>query len=320
MTLSTHPTKSRIARSGGFTLVEMLVVIGIIVLLIGILAPALNIAYTHAVRNRMALDIQSIATALEAYKSDMRDYPQLDYTDTASFAGNPQQASTGIMTAAYPASVLLCRALLAPGTAIEDGAGTPDSTGSETNPPEKPGLGFRIIPHGQVYGPYLEASRFKMVQDPVLGASGTNDPNAFFIADRYGHPILYFKAFAAANPRGPGGVFVGTWTGTGQRPMYNLADDSGSATNPALVWATDTSGTANALIRMSLMLGEQQGTGILTGNEQPYTTQAYLLWSAGPDEVFGVNVDGTNNNNIKPTIQTLASQVPNCDDDFNFKP
>src|ERR1022692_3073782 len=110
MTLSTPPTKSRSSRARGFTLVEMLVVIGIIVLLIGILAPALNIAYNHSIRNRMAMDIQSIAVALEAYKADMRDYPQLDYTDTS-----------GIMKAAYPASVLLCRTLLAPGTADEDG-------------------------------------------------------------------------------------------------------------------------------------------------------------------------------------------------------
>src|ERR1700722_5023412 len=96
MMLSTPPTNSHLRRSSGFTLVEMLVVIGIIVLLIGILAPALNIAYTHAIRNRMQLDIQSISAALEVYNGDMHGYPTLDYTDTA-----------GVMSAAYPGSVLL---------------------------------------------------------------------------------------------------------------------------------------------------------------------------------------------------------------------
>ena len=142
--------------SAGFTLVEMLVVIGIIILLIGILLPAINIAYSHAVRNRMALDIQSISAALEAYKNDQRMYPTLDYNDTTTSNSSASPQTSGIMTAAYPGSVLLCRALIAPGNLSQDGAIGP---------------GFTNLPSGQVYGPYVDPTRFKIVIDPQIGGS-----------------------------------------------------------------------------------------------------------------------------------------------------
>src|SRR4051812_7886736 len=71
----THRAESP-RRSAGFTLVELLVVIGIIMTLAAILLPALNTAYRNATRARMAGDLQAIVTALEAYKADFGDYPR----------------------------------------------------------------------------------------------------------------------------------------------------------------------------------------------------------------------------------------------------
>jgi prepilin-type N-terminal cleavage/methylation domain-containing protein len=65
----------------GFTLVEILVVIGIIVLLIGITVPIYEKARKQAVRSRVAADLQSIATGLEAYYADWNVYP-----DPAAYA------------------------------------------------------------------------------------------------------------------------------------------------------------------------------------------------------------------------------------------
>lgn len=59
----------------GFTLLELLLVVGIIGLLAGILLPAVSKTYSKAIVIRTQADLQAISTALEAYKSDWGSYP-----------------------------------------------------------------------------------------------------------------------------------------------------------------------------------------------------------------------------------------------------
>src|SRR5688572_10898362 len=63
--------------AGGFTLIEMLVVIGIILVLAGLLIPAVNSAAGRASRATAVSDLQVIATGLEAYKKDFGEYPRV---------------------------------------------------------------------------------------------------------------------------------------------------------------------------------------------------------------------------------------------------
>jgi prepilin-type N-terminal cleavage/methylation domain-containing protein len=294
----------------GFTLVEMLVVIGVIVVLIGILMPALNLAYSHSVRNRMQFDIQTITTALEQYRSDHARYPQLDYMDPSK---------TGVLNANYPGAVLLCSALIAPPYV--------DTT---VSPTVTYGPGFQVVPKGQVYGPYIAADRVKIVPDPGMQALQALTPNApapfsayYYIADRYGHPILYFKANLNSDPSTPGG-FVANWTPPATTtasptapPRYNMFDNSSAKnkTSP-FGWPTDPDQTTNALIRMQLMLGDSNANGQIDPGETPATNAPYLLWSAGPDEMFGIDLSRGNSGT---GLAVSASYVPNCDDATNFK-
>ena len=64
------------SRRAGFTLVELLVVIGIIVLLIGILLPVISAVRRSAEKNATRLDLQTIGLALESYRKDFGDYPR----------------------------------------------------------------------------------------------------------------------------------------------------------------------------------------------------------------------------------------------------
>lgn len=312
MTLSIpRPHESHSRRRSGFTLVEMLVVIGVIVMLVGILLPAVNKAYTYAVRSHMQQNIQSIKSALESYKTDHSNYPLIDYTDTQ------------LATANYAGAVVLCWALVAPGNTAQDGSGN-YSSGTDL-----PAPGFSIVPKGQVYGPYLMVDNFKLMTDagmttnvpgPYPPTSPPNEPN-WYLSDRYGHPILYFKANKSAdiyNTNYPG--FVADWTPSNSAnpaPLYNLHDNEGSATYPALWWAGEAS-NANALIRMRLMLGDLNANGMIDkttagAQEVPTTTEPYLIWSAGPNEIFGVDVSSGN-------LPLEASYVPSCDDATSFTP
>ena len=73
------------ATRAGFTLTELLVVLGIIAILAGILTPSLMAMRKKAQRNEAALRIQRIEVALGSYQGDFGDYPPTsideEYTD-----------------------------------------------------------------------------------------------------------------------------------------------------------------------------------------------------------------------------------------------
>ena len=71
-------------RRSAFTLIEMLVVVGIIVLLVGIAAPLLYKAYKSATVARTKADLAAISTALEAYKADHGDYPRVSVPESGA--------------------------------------------------------------------------------------------------------------------------------------------------------------------------------------------------------------------------------------------
>ncbi len=69
--------KTVTVESSGFTLIEMLVVLVIIMVLAGIIVGAAKYARTKAARSRAQAEIAAIETALESYKSDYGAYPIL---------------------------------------------------------------------------------------------------------------------------------------------------------------------------------------------------------------------------------------------------
>lgn len=75
---------------GGFTLVELLIVVAIIAILASIAVPNFLLAQTRAKLSRAQADHRAVATALESYALDWGKYPWYgNGRDVALFAGEP---------------------------------------------------------------------------------------------------------------------------------------------------------------------------------------------------------------------------------------
>jgi prepilin-type N-terminal cleavage/methylation domain-containing protein len=72
-------------RKSGFTLVELLVVIGIIALLVGILLPALNRAREQAQRIRCCANLRQLGQAFAIYAAQNKDACPVGYMDQKQF-------------------------------------------------------------------------------------------------------------------------------------------------------------------------------------------------------------------------------------------
>ena len=276
-------------RPHGFTIVELLVVIGILVILAGLTASMAVRGQRKARQVRVQSDLQGIAMALDAYKQDFGDYPRLA---EARIALNPTQLdSSAAGSALMTGSELLCWALASPYPEKLSGDFAPGDGAS--------GPGFRVratplgVPtKGLVYGPYLNIDTYKFGRDATT-------PRFQVLKDYYGNPILYF---AARNPRPNISL---KFAGDDKTFLYDFRENESSFYRDQ---AGFTDG-AQAFARFQVVLGDSgfgppvtAGDGKINGSETPVNQGPYVLWSAGADGKFG------------PDDPTLPADVKKCDD------
>jgi type II secretory pathway pseudopilin PulG len=290
----------------------MLVVIGIILVVIGLAAPMIMRAWRSGDRAATYNDLQVIAAGLEAYRTDHGEYPRV----TPPWSGNGVPLD-------YNGARMLCRALVGPGAAGPAATtGTPppagpkiyDGKGASDQDPTVPGPGFRLRgSQGRVYGPYIPMDKFKM-GDP--STPQRPDPGYLALLDRYGKPILYYPALGKPNIQKPNG-FIADYDSANppadMRPLYNAGDNAG-AFKPV---APDTD---PAIRRFRIFMGDQNANGMIDGTEEAAYTGPYLLWSTGPDEVFGASKNTFDDPPTGSGGDVLDQRdVAKCDDITNFR-
>jgi prepilin-type N-terminal cleavage/methylation domain-containing protein len=249
-------TNSPRHRRRAFTLVELLVVVGIIVVLLAILLPMLTSVRKKATRTRIAMDLQNLSQCLEHYRQDFKDYPPVDMSATNPILLHGPADRIGAVT--------LCWALLAPGPATT--TATLGGDGAD-------GPGFRVRgTQGQTYGPYIQTEKYNI--------TGTSDWDST-INDVRGNPYLYFRANPVASINAAGAYVGDTKLTPTPVPMYDHAENT--MANSTHVFQPQD---------MQKILGDANLDGGINTGESAATTAPYILWSAGSDEIWGYDSSG----------------------------
>lgn len=272
----------------GLTVVELLIVLGIIAILVGLLVPALSAVRTMAKETKQKAQFSTIELALTAFKNDYGDYPPSAWTPaelTGDYCGSQKLAEALLgwdLLGFHPSSAWRSDGLDAGG-----GAGTYDPVQTRDN--DGDGVPDTL---SERKGPYLELATTTAFKLGDLFRSGQLAPDTFVICDVFGArkivlpdgsttkagaPILYYRANTSRKTIGG---------------MYNVLDN-------------------DALVQMKLLLDGREHPLTRADNQYeffydyirdpkiearpwPYRPDSYLLISAGVDGFYGTNDDITN--------------------------
>jgi prepilin-type N-terminal cleavage/methylation domain-containing protein len=247
------PSSNRVAlRRPGFTLVEILVVMGIIAVILSIALPVTFKARRQASKARATRDLGALATALEEFKNNNGEYPQIYYPYLGTLTTDVRNAKTG-------QNVLYCAL-----------------TGKDMQ-----GNAITNAKSGRPVGAMINVESYRV-----------NDPNALRqICDSNVKPYLYFVATVPTpdiTSSASGGMFIRNNGGrTAPFSLYNYADCALFAGG-----MNDMQYLMGDGRRMPPYSTSVFPNGRIDAGEVPSSTAPFLLWAAGPDGIYGFDANG----------------------------
>ncbi len=271
----------------GLTIIELLIVLGIIALLVGLLLPAVSAVKKMAKETKQKAQFATIELALEAFKNDYGDYPPSDRSSVPRIYAGSQKL----------AEALLGWDLLGfhPNSAWR-GDGLDEQMGPGTyDPAQTRDINGDGVPDtfDERKGPYLELANvgaFRLLDLPwmVAGLIPDPNPNTFVICDVFGA-----KKISMAN---------GKIVRAGAPILYYRADTSGKTTrtiydpsdNIRLVFAKQIADGGEHPLIQPLYFYDYIKNPKITARDWPYRPDSYILISAGADGLYGTPGDITN--------------------------
>ncbi len=272
-----------------FTIIELLTVMSIIVILIGVLVPALSKVRRYAQKVKQLAQFNSMQSAIELFSNENDGYP-------------PSYAMDGA-NQAYCGAMKLCEAMMGqdllgfhPDSVFRaDGM---DAAGMRNLYPPNPNPNNIKARMGG--GPFLQfenANAYRLGIDIYgVGQTGSFQENAFVLCDVYtremrtgkktGMPILYYKADTSNYLHDPNQPMDATDSGGN---IYNYYDNVSLFTlfKP---WE-DPGKQSRHSLATDLRFYRNTRNNQITTVRRPYRTDSYILISAGFDGEYGTADD-----------------------------
>jgi len=317
-------TKRQFGKKTGFTIIELLTVMSIIIILISVLVPGLNLARRYAKRVKQKAQFHSISIALEQFSADQGGHPEsglLPVPPVAQFTTGAQRLAEALMgrdrrgydpasswDAALDSPSLDIYASLAKGSS---GTQITDSLDRRKGPYLPDMAAFQV---GELYGdavtPYA---------GPVYSGVGVNPP-APVLTDEYtvknittvvggksakaGSPILYYKANVSSrkfpDTSGGGVITIPDTDPVGVPPGANDSIINSIDNEQLIALGTVKSGVSvlhhfDPVFTDTVKFGRQIFYEAITNTQMtppwPYNQDSYILISAGFDGLYGTPDD-----------------------------
>lgn len=287
------PIAKKFNRKAGFTIVELLTVMSIIIILMGLLAPAMNRVRRFAWRVRQKNQFHSIDVALELFRAEFDSYPDSEEKDAsgASYCGAMKLAEAMFgqdLLGFHPDS-----RFRADGT-IDGTAATQLYPQPAPPLPLPPAYVENLKTRKEHYLPLEQANAYKLKYLFANAATVFNEER-FVLCDVYtrvvntqtgkrvGMPLLYCRANTSltahdvTNPDNP-------------QNIYDYKDNQ-ELVGLGKPWDPPPGGTPHMLFTEPAKFYESTWNESITSIARPYRMDSFILLSAGFDGEYGTPDD-----------------------------